>query len=131
MVLFISPELSAAIYTIATNVSKIEKGVELFGSAKDSQEQRHLMYCTYLKQNKFNRRNQIIDQTSQWKAKRVCKEWWTSIIEFILEQLQIAQKKASRDFEQVINRFQRVSKQAAKKSREFVLRAKEQQSIQM
>jgi hypothetical protein len=48
MVSFISPELSAAIYTIASNVSRIEKGVELFGSAKYSQEQRHLMYL-YLK----------------------------------------------------------------------------------
>jgi syntaxin 7 len=43
----------------------------------------------------------------------------------------IATRKLRKDFEQVINRFQFISKKAAQRSREFVLKAKEQQAIQI
>jgi hypothetical protein len=47
------------------------------------------------------------------------------------EPISITQKKLAKDFEQVMNRFQLISKRAAQKSREFVAKAKEQHAVHM
>ncbi|KAJ3302781.1 hypothetical protein HDV03_004598 [Kappamyces sp. JEL0829] len=103
--------IANAIYVIASNTAKIQKGVESYGTARDSKELRQEV-------------SSLIDET-----KKRIKSAGGELQAFAMAQnnlaAKVAQKKLSRDFEHVVDRFQQVSRAAIQKTREAIWNARQ------
>ncbi|KAI9193687.1 t-SNARE [Polychytrium aggregatum] len=102
---------SHTIFMISNNVAHIQKYVSNFGTAKDSEDARKKL--TEL----TNATRNMIKQTTI-DLKNLSK------LENDNRQRKMAHQKLQKDFEDVLGRFQSVSKLAAAKSREYVIRAR-------
>ncbi|KAJ3318352.1 Syntaxin-7 [Boothiomyces sp. JEL0866] len=108
-----SGQLSNAIYNIASKITVIEEGINKYGTIQDSPELRHKI-------------TQLIEET-----KLLVKPTGNMLKQFVKDtDSKIVQKKMTNDFNQVVSKFQKVSRLAATKSREFVAIAKQQQQQQ-
>ncbi|KAJ1543209.1 hypothetical protein HK405_009440, partial [Cladochytrium tenue] len=109
---------SHAVFLISNNVASLQKFVAQLGSAKDTAEMRQRLHS--LTEDTRN----MIKQTSI-DLKQLGGLLGSSPFEE--RQRKIAQQKLQKDFEDVLGRFQSVSRLAAEKSREVVLKARIQQ----
>ncbi|KAJ3112216.1 SNAP receptor [Phlyctochytrium bullatum] len=107
---------SHAIFMISNNVASIQKLVMQLGTPKDTADMRQRLHVL------TEDTREMIKQTSGDLKRLVSTSGFTT--EFDARQRKIAQQKLQKDFEDVLKRFQSVSKLAAQKSREYVDRAK-------
>ncbi|KAI8853361.1 t-SNARE [Chytridium lagenaria] len=114
---------SHSIFMISNNVASVQKLVTQLGSAKDTPEMRQRLHVL------TEDTRDMIKQTSA-DLKRLMAPT-IQVNEFDARQRKIAHQKLQKDFEDVLKRFQSVSKLAAEKSREFVDRVKGQGSHRM
>ncbi|KAI8925256.1 t-SNARE [Entophlyctis helioformis] len=110
--------VSNSIFQISSNVATIQRLVGLFGGPRDSPEMRQQLHDT------TERTREMIKATTI-DVKRVMAIQPTEED----RQIRITQKKLQKDFEEVLKRFQAVSKIAAEKAREFVSKARAQQAM--
>ncbi|KAI8819440.1 t-SNARE [Fimicolochytrium jonesii] len=110
---------SRTIFTISNNVATIQKLVSLFGTEKDTADLRSRLHDT------TEETRAMVRQTgSDLKAILAANPSHAGGDTYTHRQRKMAQQKLQKDFEQVLKRFQLVSKQAAEKSREYVSLAK-------
>ncbi|KAI8901144.1 t-SNARE [Globomyces pollinis-pini] len=118
-------KLSNAIYVIANKITNIQRAVDSFGSKNDSTELRHQVYSFSL----FNW------YSATWieETKELIKPTSRDLKSFMEindnSQIKISQKRLSKDFEQIINKFQHLVRLTAQKSREIVTKTKAEQQI--
>ncbi|KAJ3107209.1 hypothetical protein HDU97_004629 [Phlyctochytrium planicorne] len=110
---------SHSIFMISNNVASVQKLVTQLGTAKDTPEMRQRLHVL------TEDTREMIKQTSSDLKKLVNSTGQYS--EFDARQRKIAHQKLQKDFEDVLKRFQSVSKLAAEKSREYVDKAKHYQ----
>ncbi|KAJ3267295.1 hypothetical protein HDU77_000008 [Chytriomyces hyalinus] len=109
---------SNAVFQISNNVASLDALVKQLGSAKDTPELRARLHDLtestrdMIKQTGADLKSLVIPENSS---------------HFEGRQHKMAQQKLQKDFESVLSRFQDVSKLAAKKSREYVQKARNYQ----
>ncbi|KAJ3327528.1 hypothetical protein HDU76_011635 [Blyttiomyces sp. JEL0837] len=113
---------SHAVFLISNNVVSIQKFVGQLGSPKDTADMRHKLHTL------TEETRDMIKQTSTDLKLLSAPEHNQS--QFDERQRKIAQQKLQKDFEDVLRRFQTVSKSAAEKSRDYVHKARAQQHLQ-
>eukprot|EP00842_Homolaphlyctis_polyrhiza_P006768 jgi/Hompol1/7092/HPOL_000738-RA len=105
--------VSNLIFQVSSNVSTIQRLVSLLGGARDTPEMRQQLHDV-------TERTRKMIKTTSVDLKRLMAFQATDDN----RQIRIIQKKLSKDFEEVLKRFQDVSKIAAEKSREYVSKAR-------
>ncbi|TPX48983.1 hypothetical protein SeMB42_g00968 [Synchytrium endobioticum] len=106
---------SHIVFQISNNVASIQKLASLLGGTRDTPDLRQKLHGL------VDDTRDMVKHTSQdLKAMSASDD----VISFEGRQKKLAIQKLQRDFEQVLSRFQSVSKFVAEKSREFVARAK-------
>ena len=116
-------KVSTEIFRISGNVAAIQRLLATLGSIKDTPELRHQLHDIT-----EQTRNDI--KTTNVKVKKIVSANSDSAESVEGRQMKLAQKKIQKDFEEVLKRFQSVSKMAAEKSREIVSKARVHQAIE-
>ncbi|KAJ3140045.1 hypothetical protein HK100_010890 [Physocladia obscura] len=112
---------SNSVFQISNNVASLDALVKQLGSSKDSPDLRSRLHDLtestrdMIKQTGADLKSLVIPEDSSNYEGR---------------QHKMAQQKLQKDFENVLSRFQNVSKMAAKKSREYVQKARTHQQQQ-
>ncbi|KAJ3391374.1 hypothetical protein HDU84_006119 [Entophlyctis sp. JEL0112] len=109
---------SNSVFQISNNVASMDALVSQLGSAKDTSELRNRLH------ELTESTRDMIKVTSADLKSLVISE---NSSNFEGRQHKMAQQKLQKDFESVLSRFQNVSKMAAKKSREYVQKARNYQ----
>ncbi|KAI8607519.1 t-SNARE [Chytriomyces sp. MP71] len=112
---------SNAVFQISNNVASLDALVKHLGSVKDTPELRSRLH------DLTEQTRDMIKQTGADLKSLVIPE---NSSHFEGRQHKMAQQKLQKDFESVLARFQNVSKLAAKKSREYVQKARNHQQQQ-
>ncbi|KAJ3219294.1 Syntaxin-7 [Dinochytrium kinnereticum] len=105
---------------ISNNVASVQKLVSQLGSPRDTAEMRQRLHIL------TEDTRDMIKQTSTDLKRLMAPS--SHVNEFDARQRKIAHQKLQKDFEDVLKRFQSVSRLAAEKSREFVDKVKNQGS---